>query len=77
MTCDVCLGAIPDGEKVEGHTALCAEVARRSAAKAERAAIVAWLRTYGMHWETAAAFIEEGKHLEAVSQKRGAATGKE
>lgn len=25
-TCQVCMGAIPDGEKVDGHTALCAEV---------------------------------------------------
>jgi hypothetical protein len=28
-TCQVCLGAIPDGETVNGHTALCAEVVRR------------------------------------------------
>jgi hypothetical protein len=27
-TCGVCSGAIPDGETVDGHTALCAEVVR-------------------------------------------------
>jgi hypothetical protein len=29
MRCEVCNGAIPNGEIVEGHTALCAEVVRK------------------------------------------------
>jgi hypothetical protein len=29
MTCQVCSGAIPDGVKVQGHTALCAEAIRQ------------------------------------------------
>ncbi len=33
MTCQVCSGAIPDGAKVEGHTALCAEVVRLECAQ--------------------------------------------
>jgi hypothetical protein len=28
-TCEICSGAIPDDEEVDGHTALCAEVASR------------------------------------------------
>jgi len=30
-TCDVCRGAIPDGETVDGHTALCAAVVSKEA----------------------------------------------
>ncbi len=30
-TCGVCNGAIPDGQTVDGHTALCAEFIRREA----------------------------------------------
>jgi hypothetical protein len=30
-TCGVCSGAVPEDEVVDGHTALCAEVVRKSA----------------------------------------------
>jgi hypothetical protein len=46
-TCNVCGGAIPEGEIVEGHTALCAEVARRHARHAGIEVAIAWLEARG------------------------------
>ncbi len=42
-TCGICGGAIPDGKVPEGHTALCAEVARVSAVEKDRKKIAAYL----------------------------------
>ena len=36
-TCGVCSGAIPDGETVDGHTALCAQVVSQEASRLREA----------------------------------------
>ena len=53
ITCKVCRGAIPEGEKVDGHTALCAEVVRMSKADAIEIAWGIIANAHGGDWSKA------------------------
>ena len=52
-TCQVCRGAIPKGELVVGHTALCAEVVRVQGADAIDDAWGIIANAFGGNWDQA------------------------